>query len=453
MELEEFAEQLRQPDHVTISKRLSKRLYMLTDDDLKELESVEQPNPYGKKDALELFWLTDIVRLAKEKHSEEVLVQNFVKHISPKASGAEAKRRIYGMIHGIDRWYTGPSSTSPEGKRSILQGLQSNLVIFGGKLLASKYTGSMALFADSMHSLADVCNYLYRYYSITHSQKMADQTHPYGYAPLRHICADRSFVGLLLVGGVIPVAAGLYELTEIYHFAGWPAPPEPSLVLLSGTVLLFSMFMEGLAMRAAQKEMGERAASKAPDIMSAATHLEAKAGVYGGLVGMVGVLTTLVTGNPTVEIVCATAMGGIVAGVACHLLGKSSTSLLGATLPVERVTQVIELLQKDDIVVEVFDVKTQVLGSDTVRFKAELHYNAEAITKRRRDLHELPSQEAQELYDELKSLNNPHAAEDWLMKNDAEFLIAFSTEAARLRALIRTELSEYTKVHVDLNVF
>ena len=446
-----FLRQLHKPDHVTISGRLSKRLYMLQEEDLDLLGAMEHPNPYGAPtDPYELFWLTDVVRLAKEKYSEKELLENF--QAETINTDHEAQRRIYGMSRGIDRWYTGPSSQSPEGIRSVLQGLKSNLIIFGAKLVASKYTGSAALFADSMHSLADVCNYLYRYISISGAQQVADQNHPYGYAPLRHICADRSFVGLLLVGGIVPVCAGLYELTEIYHFAGVVAH-DPTLTCFAGAALLLSMGMEYLAMRTAKNEISERSGNKPDDIMSLATFLEAKAGVYGGLVGMVGVMCTFMTGNPLVEVVCATAMGAIVAGVACNLLGKSNKALLGATLPVERVTQVIEKLTKEEVVVEVFDVKTQVLGSDTVRFKAEIHFNAETITKKRRNLWEIPSKEAQMLHDQICKLDGPAASEDWLMKNDAEFLIAFSLEVTRLRKLVRQELSEYNKVHVDLNVF
>ena len=468
MNRESYLNQLHTPDHITVSRRDAKRLCMLSDADLETLESVEQPNPYGQEDSYELYWLTDVVELAKSKHTIDELLANYEKHNSEKNSGTEAKRRIYGTVFPslseaacVHRWYSGPSSQSPEGKKSILQGLRSNIVIFGGKLVVFKMTGSMAIFADSMHSLADVCNYMYRYYSISNSLKHPDQNHPYGYAPLRHICADRSFVGLLLIGGCVPVFGGMYELAEAWHFAGVLPTPDPTMVLLSGAVLCFSMVMEGVAMRTAAAEMAERdsktkvGVKKPTDIMMAATHLEAKAGVYGGLLGLFGVAATFITGNPLVEITCATMMGVMVSGVAVRLLGWSSTSLLGATLPVERVTKVIEMLQNDPIVVDVFDVKTQVLGTDTVRFKAEIHYNAEMITKKRRSLHHLPSEEAQLLYSEIKELakKTPHEAEDWLMRNDAEFLIAFSMEVGRLRGMIHDELSEYTKVHVDLNVW
>ena len=455
--LEGFRIQLAKPDHVTVSRRRAKKWYLLHDEDLDKLMAVEAPNPYGdENDMYELYWLSDVVQLAKTKHPENVIVNNYkqiLKNAKEKSTTKnDATRVIYGMS-GTDRWYRNPSSGTPEGKKSIEQGLKSNLTIFCGKLLVSKATGSFALFADAMHSLADVCNYMYRYYSLSQSTQQADQKHPYGYAPLRHICADRSFVCLLLVGGAIPISVGVYELGQLASICVLP-PHEPTLALAAGAVLVFSMVMEGLAMRTASQEMAERAKTgKKQEIMSSATYLEARAGVYGSLVGLLGVMVTATTGSPVVEIGCSAIMGSVVAGVACHLLSVSGTALLGATLPVDRVTTVIEMLQRDEVVVEIYDVKTQIIGSDTVRFKAEIHYNAEVITKRRRSLHSVPSAEATNLFKELEGLQSDASSEDWLMKNDAEFLIAFAGEARRLQEMVRKELGEYSNVYVDLSVW
>eukprot|EP00438_Fugacium_kawagutii_P000559 Skav223860 [mRNA] locus=scaffold2304:657068:660110:- [translate_table: standard] len=72
-----------------------------------------------------------------------------------------------------------------------------------------------------MHSIADVANYGYRLMELNrsgrtmrsgcgpdvsipdHSCRKRDVAHPYGYAPLRYITADRSFVFLFFVGGAL----------------------------------------------------------------------------------------------------------------------------------------------------------------------------------------------------------------------------------------------------------
>ena len=58
------------------------------------------------------------------------------------------------------------------------------------------------------------------------------------------------------------------------------------------------------------------------------------------------------------------------------------------------------------------DVKTEVYGTKAVRYKAEIQFNAEAITRRCRGLGRIPSPEAEALAMELKALSaNPDPIE------------------------------------------
>ncbi|KAJ9464409.1 hypothetical protein DIPPA_10506 [Diplonema papillatum] len=61
--------------------------------------------------------------------------------------------------------------------------------------------------------------------------------------------------------------------------------------------------------------------------------------------------------------------------------------------------------------------------------------------------------EATTLFNEISQVGCETAAEDWLMRNDAEFLLAFVRETARLRDIVRKELSEHENVHVHLNIW
>ncbi|CAD7922586.1 unnamed protein product, partial [Amoebophrya sp. A25] len=102
---------------------------------------------------------------------------------------------------------TSSSTTAPvsSGTDSVWQGLVSNSVILGIKFMAFLCTRSQAIYAEMMHSVADVMNYSYRLLMLRQSELThPTQLHPYGYAPLRYITADRSFVILGIIGGVFP---------------------------------------------------------------------------------------------------------------------------------------------------------------------------------------------------------------------------------------------------------
>eukprot|EP00755_Sulcionema_specki_P022445 Sspe_Gene.76528::Locus_47820_Transcript_2_2_Confidence_0.750_Length_1789::g.76528::m.76528/K14696/SLC30A9, ZNT9; solute carrier family 30 (zinc transporter), member 9 len=452
-----FRKQLHDPDHVSMSPRRARQDFGLTNKDLQGLKPVIRENPYGDKynDFL-LYWKPDVVKRALQLRTEEQLVSHYRETLDSKYH-ADKARKIYGMA-GVRRWYHEPTGRSPEGMKSIQQGLISNTVVCGLKAGAFTYTGSAAIFADMMHSAADAANYLYRLMSLRWSKQQADVHHPYGYAPLRYICADRSFVSLLMIGGIIPLLHGIHEITQLLSFV--TLAPPPNLLLISGSVLGGSVLMEMLALRAASAEIKEQAKERnipfkvallqGTDIMSSATFLEAGCGVVGGLVGMTGLFITFLTGNAVADAAASVLMAGIVTGTASFLLGRTGSALLGQTIPVDRVTSVISMLEEDEVVEDVYDVKTQVFGN-TARFKAEVHFNAEAVTRKRLQLENVSSKQAQQLHDELKCLKTVKESEDWLMRNDAQFMLAISHETTRLKYLVRSHLSEYQLVYVDLN--
>merc|ERR1711979_169213 len=72
----------------------------------------------------------------------------------------------------------------------------------------------------------------------------------------------------------------------------------------------------------------------------------------------------------------------MVCGVSSFLLRKSGNALLGQTLPQWRVKRLIMELEGHPAVVNVYDVKTEIMGTDTVRFKAEVQFNPQVITER-----------------------------------------------------------------------
>merc|ERR1719195_810405 len=72
----------------------------------------------------------------------------------------------------------------------------------------------------------------------------------------------------------------------------------------------------------------------------------------------------------------------MICGLGTFLLRKSGTALLGNTLPYARVEDLVSLIEAHAAVVGVYDVKTELVGTDTVRFKAEVQFNPQTVTER-----------------------------------------------------------------------
>ena len=63
----------------------------------------------------------------------------------------------------------------------------------------------------------------------------------------------------------------------------------------------------------------------------------------------------------------------------------------------------------------------------------------------------VPSDRSRLLVKEMmEALRSEEGAEDWVMRNDALFLMALTSELTRLETIIRDALPEFKYVHVDL---
>ena len=162
-----------------------------------------------------------------------------------------------------------------------------------------------------------------------------------------------------------------------------------------------------------------------------------------------GVLLASHYGTMLPDTLASLAMSGCVGGVALFLLSRSTQSLLGKTLPLPQVLDITRMLKDDPVVVAVYDVKTEVLGVTTVRFKAEIEFNAEAVTRRR--ISDGGWEDVCRSMRAAADVEGVATGEDWVMKNDSLFLFALTGEIKRLETNIKKMLGpQFTTVHCDL---
>ncbi|KAF4750466.1 hypothetical protein FOZ62_021597 [Perkinsus olseni] len=509
-----FQRQLREPDHVWIRRPEARKQFGLSDWDLYALASFHKQNPYeSDEQSWTLYRLPDVIQCAKKKYkSEETIMIRYKHYLESEAHKSRHRLNIYGMDAVWEDSTEEPDTTTPSlaiwrkwsasdkaisGAASVWQGLLSNVGIASVKFLVWISTGSSAVFADLMHSGADVANYGYRYSSLLASfGKGRDIDHPYGYGRQRNIAADRSFFILTAVGGMIPMYTATRDLFAHYCSSGMMVsslPTTATTTALSGSVLglssglglpvgmfIVSASLEALALNEAYRELRQQnvamseAIRSGADIMPVATFLEASSGILGAAIGIAGVVASYCLGSPIPDMMASLLMSGVVSGVGAYLLRRSTQLLLGATLPSDEVEKVIRSLEADAVVVGVYDVKTELVGTTTARFKAEVEFNAEAVTRRRLKIAQAneavtspgPTYRALWPYGRASadpvdcvtasmkeaSSGGPSSAEDWLMRNDALFLLALTRELKRLERLIRDSLpaNKYSYVHVDL---
>mmetsp|Transcript_31596 Transcript_31596/g.75747 ORF Transcript_31596/g.75747 Transcript_31596/m.75747 type:complete len:495 (-) Transcript_31596:8-1492(-) len=450
--LAEYTGTLNDPDEVMIKHSEARRKYWLDDEDLAKLEVAERKDAFTNRDPQHMYWLPDVVELALRKRSKEDLTQSYESYLRERVE-QDAASAIFGVDVAVRRWYMSASTDTVAGRRSVQQGLISNSIICTMKFGVWTVTQSSAILADFFHSLADVCNYGYRLLELKRSSKVGDSSHPYGYAPLRYITADRSFMILGACGGVIPIVLGLKSIVAMEALA----PLEGSFQVNVGlpiTMLATSALLEAFAAKTAWeeiKDLAERERMKpleylhqGRDVLSVATYLESMSGVMGAGIGSAGILASYMYGNACGDVMASTVMGGVVAYCSAWLLKRTTASLLGRPLPLAEVRNIILKVEDLETVIALSDVKTEMIGTDAVRFKAEVRFNAEAITKKcwGSDLIH---------YSKGASLVADDLHRDWIMRNNAIFLENLTKELKVLEAIIAADLKQnFVHVHIDL---
>jgi cation diffusion facilitator family transporter len=120
--------------------------------------------------------------------------------------------------------------------RSVLAALVANTLIATAKGIAAALTGSSALLAETVHTVADAGNEVFLYVAIRRSAREPDPTHPFGYGPERYYWALLAAIGMFAIGGAVSVWEGVRALVH-------PAPLEEFWVGVA--VLLVALTLDG----------------------------------------------------------------------------------------------------------------------------------------------------------------------------------------------------------------
>src|SRR5215217_6750046 len=93
-----------------------------------------------------------------------------------------------------------PAEDGNESLVSVLAALAANTAIAVAKGTAAALTGSPALLAETLHTVADAGNEVFLFVAIRRSRQPPDATHPLGYGPERYYWALLAAVGMFVIG-------------------------------------------------------------------------------------------------------------------------------------------------------------------------------------------------------------------------------------------------------------
>ncbi len=261
-------------------------------------------------------------------------------------------------------------------RRVVLAALMANMGIAIAKFVAWAFTGSAAMLAEAVHSVADTGNQALLFLGGRRAQKPPSREHPFGYGRERYFWA---FVVALILFSM----GSLFALYEGYHRLVDPHPiTSPAWAI---AVLTIGIGLEGFALRtavrAAEQERGELGwwqfirRARSPEIP--VVLLEDVGAVIGLVVALVGVALTTFTGDARFDAMGSLAIGLLLGVIAIVLAREMKSLLIGEGARDAHIDHIRSTIRADREIVAIHDLRTLHLGPERLLVVARLELDAE----------------------------------------------------------------------------
>lgn len=252
-----------------------------------------------------------------------------------------------------------------DSARAIFFALGANFAIAVAKGVAAFVTGSSAMLAETVHSLADCGNQLLLLLGMRQAKQPASPEYPLGYGKAIYFWSFLVAVMLFTVGGMFSLYEGIHKLQH----------PEPVLHWYwAAAVLVFGIGAEAVSMRACLQEVnkarGDRSLwqwfrqSRQAELV--VIFGEDLAALLGLVFALIAVGLTVVTGNPLWDAVGTIVIGALLIVVAVFVAIEVKAMLIGQSVDPARQQQMREFLEGRPEVARVISLITLQLGNEVL---------------------------------------------------------------------------------------
>lgn len=216
-----------------------------------------------------------------------------------------------------------------QGSRlAVIAALAANSAIAVAKFIAAAITGSAAMLAEAIHSVADSGNQGMLLWGMTVSKRGGGARHPFGRGKEVYFWSFMVAVMLFVGGSVFSIQHGVNALRQPHAVESFGV----SVAVLSGAIL-FEAGPLVVAVREFNRVRGSRALWRTlrdtKDAPLLVVLFEDSAAVTGLVVALVGVVASHLTGNPRWDALASILIGVLLAVVAFFLAFEIKGLLIG----------------------------------------------------------------------------------------------------------------------------
>jgi cation diffusion facilitator family transporter len=260
-----------------------------------------------------------------------------------------------------------------ESLGSVLVALGANTTIALAKGIAAALTGSPALLAETLHTVADAGNEVFLYIAIRRSRRPADASHPFGYGPERYFWALLAAIGIFVVGGAVSIWDGVHALLH---------PPELDAFWVGVGVLIVALVLDGtsrvvavrqLRVQAARREVSLRELLReSPDPTVVTVYFEDTVDVLGALLALLALVLHRVTGSAVPDALASIVIGLLLCYLSSRLTRRNRQLLTNQSVPDRYVRRMRERLEREPEIGAVLDLEAVYLGPGAVLVAADV---------------------------------------------------------------------------------
>lgn len=222
----------------------------------------------------------------------------------------------------------------------MVAALAANMGIAVTKFIAFLLTGSSAMLAESVHSVADSSNQGLLLLGSRRARRGADEAHPFGYGRERYIYAFIVAIVLFSIGGLFALYEAWHKWSDPHPITSWHWVPIVVLVAAIGmeTLSFRTAVAESNHVRGAQGWVSFVRNAKAPELP--VVLLEDLGALVGLVLALFGVGLTLLTGDGRWDAAGTAGIGILLVVIAVILALETRSLLLGESASAEHVAAI-----------------------------------------------------------------------------------------------------------------
>jgi cation diffusion facilitator family transporter len=256
-------------------------------------------------------------------------------------------------------------SGAPDSLKSILFALFANLSIAIAKGFAAFFTGSSAMLAEAIHSLADSGNQGLLILGLRQSKRPPSPESPLGYGKSIYFWSFLVALVLFSLGGLFSVYEGLHKLQHPESLtAPWVAVGVLAFAIVAESISLWGCLREVRKEQFGRSILRWFRESRTSELV--VVFGEDVAALLGLAMALLAILAAMLTGNPIYDAYGTLAIGALLLIIAFFIAIEVKALLIGQSVEPRVLAQMRAFLEERPEVAEIYRVLTMQMGHDAM---------------------------------------------------------------------------------------